>query len=209
LSPEGTLTATVKYAMRGDNELLLRLAFHQTPRERWSEVAQLLALSDGFRGKVTSVTASNPTATREPFTVEYEISQPKFVDWAKKPVRIPALLPQFALPDPPAKSRAGAAISPIQLGTPLEVETTMTLQLPPNTTSLAPTGVAVERDYATFSAKYSKAGSKLTAYRYIRFLKNEIPGDRATDYLAFLRAVQNDSAQDFTLDTPAARPSKP
>jgi len=50
---------------------------------------------------VSSVSASDPYATREPFTVDYEISMPKFVDWSKKPVRIPALLPQLGLPIPP------------------------------------------------------------------------------------------------------------
>jgi len=80
LSPQGLLTAKVKYTMQGDNELLLRVAFHQTPKERWKEVAGLLALSDGFRGTITNVTASDPMATKDPFTVEYEITQPKFVD---------------------------------------------------------------------------------------------------------------------------------
>src|SRR5258708_36912910 len=72
--------------------------------ERWKEVAGLLALSDGFRGAITNVTASDPMAAKDPFTVEYEITQPKFVDWSKKPVRIPALLPQIALPDAPGKT---------------------------------------------------------------------------------------------------------
>jgi hypothetical protein len=82
LTNDGTLKAKVRYNMRGDNELLLRVAFHQAPREKWNEVAQLLALSDGFRGKVTNVSASDPYATKEPFTVEYEITQPKLVEKA-------------------------------------------------------------------------------------------------------------------------------
>ena len=56
LSPEGALTARAKYTMRGDNELLLRMAFHQSTKEKWDGVAQLLALSDGFRGKVSKAT---------------------------------------------------------------------------------------------------------------------------------------------------------
>ena len=103
LAADGKLTAKVHYSLRGDNELLLRVAFHKAPKEKWKDLAQLLSLSDGFRGKVTSVTASDPYATREPFTLDYEITMPKFVDWSKKPVRIPALLPQLGLPDPPAK----------------------------------------------------------------------------------------------------------
>jgi hypothetical protein len=88
LDTDGKLTAKVHYSLRGDNELLLRVGFHQTPKDKWKDLAQLLSLSDGFRGQVTSVNASDPYATREPFTVDYEITQPKFVDWTKKPVRI-------------------------------------------------------------------------------------------------------------------------
>jgi hypothetical protein len=196
--------------MRGANELTLRVAFHQSPREKWNEVAQLLALSDGFRGKIENVTASDPYATKDPFTVEYEISQPKFVDWSKKPVRIPAILPLVGLPDPPAKS----ASAPIELGTPLDVTTTVTLHLPPGTTVESPAGTAVDRDYAKFSSTYAAIGNTLTAARHIQFLLRQLPADRATDYNTFLHAVQNDQSQRFTLSRPdptpaAAHPADP
>jgi hypothetical protein len=210
ITSEGMLKANVHYSLRGDNELLLRVAFHQSPKDKWKELAQLLSLSDGFRGQVTSVNASDPYATSEPFTVDYEITQPKFVDWSKKPVHIPALLPQLGLPDPPAKPPAGAAAPPIELGTPLEVETHMTLHLPPGTTPRIPTGTSVQRDYATFASQYSAKGLTITASRHINFLLRQVPADRAADYNAFLRVVLNDQAQDFTLDrespSPTAKP---
>jgi len=212
LGEDGKVGAKVHYSLRGDNELLLRVAFHQSSKEKWKELAQLLSISDGFRGQITSVTASDPFATKEPFTIDYEITQPKLVDWSKKPVRIPALLPQLGLPDPPAKPAAGAAPSPIELGTPLEVETHMTLHLPPGTTAIVPTGISVQRDYATFASQYSAKGPTITASRHIHFLLREIPAERAADYNAFLRAVQNDEAQDFTLDhspAPVAKPGAP
>jgi len=209
ITADGTLSAKVKYALRGDNELLLRVAFHQSPKDKWKDLAQLLSLSDGFRGQVTTVNASDPYATREPFTVDYEITQPKFVDWSKKPVRIPALLPQLGLPDPPAKPAPGAATAPIELGTPLEVETKMTLRLPPGTTAAAPTGTSVQRDYATFASQYSAKGLTVTASRHIHFLLRQVPAERAADYNAFLRAVLNDEAQDFTLDRQSLRATKP
>lgn len=200
ISTEGKLTAKLHYAMRGDNELVLRVAFHHSPKERWKELAQLLSITDGFRGQVTNVNASDPYATKEPFTVEYELDQPKFVDWSKKPVRIPALLPQLGLPDPPAKPASGSATAPIDLGTPLEVETKMTLHLPLGTSASAPAGTSVERDYATYTSQYSANGSTLTATRQIKFILREVPAARAADYNAFLRAVQSDEAQDFTLE---------
>jgi hypothetical protein len=202
------LKANVHYTLRGDNELLLRVAFHQSPKDKWKDLAQLLSLSDGFRGQVTSVNASDPYATREPFTVDYEIVQPKFVDLSKKPVRIPALLPQLGLPDPPAKPAPGAATSPIELGTPLEVETQMTLHLPLGTTSRIPTGTSVQRDYATFASQYSAKGLTITASRHINFLLRQVPADRAADYNAFLRVVLSDEAQDFTLDRSETPPDK-
>jgi len=203
LTPEGKLSARVHYAMRGDNELLLRVAFHQSPREKWNEVAQLLALSDGFRSKIENVSASDPYATKDPFTVEYEISQPKFIDWSEKPVRIPAILPLVGLPDPPAKS------APIELGTPLDVTTTVTLHLPPGTTVESPAGTAVDRDYAKFSSTYAATGNTLTAARHIQFLLRQLPADRALDYNTFLHAIQNDQSQRFTLFRPDPDPVTP
>jgi Domain of Unknown Function with PDB structure (DUF3857) len=200
LAADGTLNAKVQYAMRGDNELLLRLAFHQAPKEKWKEVAQLLALSDGFRGKVTNVSTSDPYATKDPFTVEYEITQPKFVDWTKKTVHIPALLPLVALPDPPMKAEAGAGPSAIELGTPLDVQTQVTLHVPPDTGVSAPAGRSVARDYATFASEYSAHDLTLTAERHIKFLHSEVPADHAEDYAAFVRSVKNDEAQEFTLE---------
>ena len=208
LGLDGSLRSKVHYTLRGDNELLLRMAFHQTPKEKWKNVAQILALSDGFRGNITNVEASDPYATKEPFTVGYEISQPKFVDWTKKPVRIPALLPQIGLPDLPAKPASGAAMPPIELGTPLEVEAHAVLHLPPGTTSRAPIGVSVSRDYATFASQYSTSAGTLTATRHVNFLLRELPAERAADYNSFRRAVQNDEAQDFTLERPETGPAK-
>jgi Domain of Unknown Function with PDB structure (DUF3857) len=210
IDADGALSAKVSYALRGDNEFLLRETFHQSPKEKWAEVAQLLALSDGFRGKVTRVSASDPYATHDPFTVEYEITQPKFVDWSKKPVRIPALLPQLGLPDPPSKPATGAATSPIDLGTPLDVETHLTLHLPPGTLARTPTGTSVGRDYATFASQYAANGATVTATRRLNFLLRKVRGDRAADYNAFVRAVQGDEAQEFTLERGevASQPSK-
>ena len=209
LAIDGTLKANVKYSMRGDNELLLRVAFHQSPKDKWNEVTQLLALSDGFRGKVSNVSTSDPYETHSPFTVEYQITQPKFVDWSKKPLRIPAILPLLGLPDPPTKPALGAAATPIDLGTPLDVEVTATLHLPAATTAHIPTGTSVQRDFATYTSQYSAKDGTLTATRHLNFILKEISADRAADYNAFLRAVQNDESQFFTVERSAADAAQP
>jgi len=144
LDPEGMLKTKVKYLLRGDNNCL-RVTFHRTPKEKQQEIAQYLALSDGFRGKVTSVKTSDPYATDAPFEVEYELTQEKFVDWSKKPVRIPALLPLTRLPEPPKKSDADARSNSAASRRRIERDA------PPascnNRASAA--GTSVRRDYAT------------------------------------------------------------
>jgi Domain of Unknown Function with PDB structure (DUF3857) len=199
IAPDGTLNAKVKYSMRGDNELLLRIAFHQSPRDKWKEVAQLMSLSDGFRGKVLSVSASDPLATKNAFTVEYEISQPKFVDWSKKPVRIAAPLPVLTVPDLPGKMGGSEKPAPIDLGMPLDVDTRVTLHLPAGTSVEIPTGTVVDRDYATFVSRYNTDSGTVTANRHINFLRRQVAVDRTPDYAAFLHAVQTDQAQLLTL----------
>jgi hypothetical protein len=71
-----------------------------------------------------------------------------------------------------------------------------------------PTGTSVQRDYATFVSQYAAKELMITASRHIHFLLREVPGDRAADYNAFLRAVRNDEAQDFTLDHADPLPAK-
>jgi hypothetical protein len=202
INPAGTLIAKIKYVTRGENELVLREAFHQASKERWNEVAGLLALSDGFRGHIESVKASDAMETEKPFEVEYEIAQSKFVDWAKKPVRIPALLPLITLPDAPGK-----AGEKIDLGTPLDVETQMTLRLPEGAQVQTPPGTSVSRDYATYDSKYEGHLNTVTATRKIHFVLRVIPGERAADYNAFTRAVKNDEGQAILL-FPAEKPEK-
>lgn len=201
ISDSGQLTAKVKYVVRGENELLLRVAFHQAPNDKWKDIANLLAISDGFRGQITEAKASDPLSTEDAFTVEYQLTQLKFVDWSKKPVRIPALLPQIGLPDLPVQAQANGP-SKIELGTPLDVQTSMTLRLPEGTTVQTPAGTSVARDYATYASKYTSSLNTVVATRKIDFLKRQIPSDRATDYTAFSRAVLNDQSQRLILMPP-------
>ena len=140
---------------------------------------------------------SDPYQTDKPFEVEYELTQEKFVDWTKKPVRIPALLPLPGLPETPKKPAADAKI---ELGPPLEVDLRGTLRLPPGMTAQAPPGTSVKRDYASFTAEYSAKQNVVHFSRHLNFISREISGARFVDFGAFLHAVQNDQAQLFVLE---------
>ena len=54
VSDLGKLAARAHYSMRGDTELVLRLAFHRTPQAQWNDLGQTILSLDGIRGEVTA-----------------------------------------------------------------------------------------------------------------------------------------------------------
>ncbi len=211
VSELGKLTAAVRYTLRGDTELLLRLAFRRTPQNQWKQLGQLLAISDGFRGEVSEVKGSDPAATREPFQVEYRIAQPGYLDWSSKKSQLALPLPAVGLPGvPEAEEENEADAEPVELGTPLDITTQVVLELPANYAAHAPVAMAVMRDYAEYRSSYKVEGNRITAERILRFKLRELPASRSRDYLAFARAVRADEGQSLALEvTSAASPGVP
>ncbi|HKV04324.1 MAG TPA: DUF3857 domain-containing protein [Candidatus Acidoferrales bacterium] len=207
VSELGKLAARAHYALRGDTELVLRLAFHRTPQSQWNELGQTILTLDGIHGEVTSVKPGDPAATQNPFELDIDFTQSNFLDWSAK--REKAALPLLAigLPDPPAD-----AAKPIQLGSPLNVTVRLKLGLPPSFSAEPPVAVSVTRDYAEFKSNYQFASHLVTAERSLDFKMRELPASRANDYAAFLRAVTADENQPLTvistaLSAPAVPPS--
>ena len=195
----GKLDARVHYTLRGDNELLLRLAFHRTPPAKWPQLGQAIAASDGLRGEISDVKPSGPADTHHPFTLDYHVVQPGFFDWTVRHAQIAPPLPALALPDPPPPGRD------IVLGSPAEVTMEMKLTFPRHYTARAPVATSVSREYGEYRSAYSAAGGALTASRTLNILQHEIPATSAGDYsLLFRNAVRNDESQSFIVETPEA-----
>jgi tetratricopeptide (TPR) repeat protein/transglutaminase-like putative cysteine protease len=198
VSDLGKLSATVRCLMRGDAELLLRLAFRRTPRAQWKQLAQYIANSDGFRGEVSDVMASDPSATSDPFTLEYKVEVPNFLKWASKSSEVDLPMPSIGLP--PAGSEDDSE-EKIELGSPLDVALRLTLELPEKYKGRAPVAISVSRDYAEYRSSYKLAGRTLTAERIVHFRLRDLPASRRGDYNSFLRAVRNDENQNFHVES--------
>jgi tetratricopeptide (TPR) repeat protein len=194
VSALGKLTATARYKMRGDTELVLRLAFHRTPEAQWHDLAQTILSLDGIHGEVTGVKPGDPTASREPFELQIDFQQANFLDWAARRAAAPLPLLAIGLPDPPAD-----AAKPIEIGSPLHVDVELTLALPANFTAQPPVGSSVARDYAAFKSSYRFADGVLSAERSLDFRMRRVTADRADDYRAFSRAVAADENRDVVL----------
>jgi tetratricopeptide (TPR) repeat protein len=197
VSSLGKLTAHIRYQLRGDNEYALRMAFLSTPKDQWQQVAQTMAALDGLEGEVASVSPSDPTATKDPFLLDFDLVNPEFLDWSRKQVALALPLPTFGLPDAPADST-----KPIELGSPLNVTTHLTLTLPVTDSAQAPVGSGVSRDFAEYQSHYQASDRVITAERKLRFVAHQVPPARAGDYADFVRAVQADESQTVSVTNP-------
>src|SRR6202008_4728860 len=93
----GKLEAHVHYEFRGDEELLLRSVFRRVPQANWQRVVE--NVNGGLGGDITNLKVSDPAATREAFSLSYDVSKVNFLDWSKKKTEIALPLMQFNLPD--------------------------------------------------------------------------------------------------------------
>jgi tetratricopeptide (TPR) repeat protein len=202
VSELGKLDAKVRYTLRGDNELGLRIAFRRTPQSQWKQIGQMMSSSDGVGGQVTEIKGSDPAATREPFTIEFQMSQPNFLDWSKKRSQLALPIPGVGLPW--ADEDAEEGDDPVELGSPLAVTARLKLELPAKYAARAPIPVAISRDYAEYRSSYKVEGQTVTAERTARFKLREIAPTRARDFLAFSRAVRSDEAQAVGIESTLA-----
>ncbi len=191
----GKLTARVTYTLRGDNEIALRTAFERTPQDQWNSVAQTVASLDGFHGTVTKANPSNPTETRDPFTLDFVLTSPDFLDWSQAKALLALPLPSFGLPDAPTDSS-----KPVELGSPLTVTVKLTLDLPVNDSAHVPAGAGVKRAYADYESTYAADDHTVTAQRMLKFMSRELPADSRGDYAEFAAAVQADESQGLVVD---------
>ena len=202
VSTAGKLTAHIHYSMTGDSELALRVAFRHTPQSNWTQLGQLLAAGDGFRGEVTGVNSSDPLDTHKPFEVDYQIAQPNFLDVSRKRVQLRMPLPALGIPGSTELEETDS--KPLNLGSPLEVHIRAALELPAGYSSRVPVSTSVSREYAAYHANYTVKGDMVTATRDLVFLQRQIPAGLSADYNAFAHAVRADEAQGISLEVSVA-----
>lgn len=195
VSALGKMTARVRYVLRGDNEFALRTAFASTPQEGWNGLAQTMATLDGLHGTVTQAKPSDPTATEEPFTLDFTLVTPDFLDWSKKRLLVPIPMPNFGMPNLPANAN-----EPVNLGSPLDVTATINLKLPVNDAIHVPVGAGMSRDYAEYRSEYNAQEHEVTVKRTLRFTSHTVPAAKRGDYQSFSDAVEKDQAQGLVVD---------
>jgi tetratricopeptide (TPR) repeat protein len=197
----GKLEAHVHYEFRGDEELLLRSVFRRVPESNWQRVAE--NINAGLGGDITNLKISDPAATREPFSMSYDVSRMNFLDWSKKKTQIVLPLVQFSLPEVNEED-AETDTEPLKLGPKGEYSYKIKLELPAKYTAHAPLAFSLKRDYAEYAATYTLDGTTFTAGRTLTLHQDDLPPARAGDYESFRRAVGSDLSQQLSVESTVA-----
>ena len=203
VNPFGKLEAHVKIEARGDTELFIRILFRRVPNAKWEQLVKELSAMGGLDGEVSNLKAGDPANTKEPFRFEYDITATNFVDWTKGKSELMVPLSQMNLAEAD-EDDTGPEAEPIQLGAPGEYRDRVKLEFPAKYSERAPLPFSMKRDYAQYDASYKVEGTVFTAERRLETEVRELPATRASDYLAFRRAVLADTAQRLRVDTTAA-----
>jgi tetratricopeptide (TPR) repeat protein/transglutaminase-like putative cysteine protease len=198
----GKLEAHVHYQFRGDEELLLRSVFRRVPEANWERVVE--NINSGLGGDISNLKVSDPAATREPFTLSYDVSKVNFLDWTKKKTDIALPLVQFNLPEVDDSGNTDSDAEPLKLGPKAEYSYHIRLEIPAKYTAHAPLAFSLKRDYAEYDATYKIDGNVFTAGRTLTLHQDELPASRAADYESFRRAVGADLAQQLSVESTAA-----
>jgi tetratricopeptide (TPR) repeat protein len=214
----GKLEATVKYTLRGDAELRQRLIFRRIAAAQWQKYIEGLNKSIG--GSVSNVKVGDPSATREPFTIAYDVSKASFADWTKKKIQLKLPLGHLNLAsvsmdigsdsdtdtDKEGEDEDSAASNTenFKLGPRNESTYRLKLELAPRYTADVPVPTALDRDYGAYQSTYKFEANTFTAERKLTIRKAELPPARADDYRSFRQAALADAAQHLTLQSASA-----
>ena len=199
VSELGKLEAHVHYEFRGDTELYLRSLFRRVPRNKWDDFLKQMNTYAGVTGDVSEVKVSDPAETREAFKVDYKIAAAGYLDWSRKKSELSLPFSQVSMNDADEDDP-----DPVKVGSPIEFIYKLRVEFPAKYAETAPLPFAMKRDYGHYDASYKVEGNVFTAERSLVTTINELPSARASDYIAFRRAVLADSEQKVQIDSTAA-----
>ena len=200
VSDTGELKAHVSTASRGDTEMILRYAMRRMPSSHWKDIFDYMLQHANMRGaEITNLKASDPSATEEPLSVEFDVTVNNYFDWSAAESKFPLPLASIHLPNEDDSEDDSAKPEPIKLGAVRDDQADVKISFPAKYRLHAPLNVDVKRDYAEYHAVYKDEAGQFTSHRTLKVLLAEIPQSRSEDFAAFRRVVRADEAQEVSL----------
>lgn len=204
LGADGVLTATIRRTLRGDQGVITRLLFNETPQARWQAVVQAISYFSGFGGKVSNINVGDPESTGEAFQLSYDYTRKNYGDWAHQRTSPP--MARLLLPD--WTDDAAKTSKPLKLGAPGSTTLTAKLTLPKGYTPALPPAVNLNRQFASYQATYSFKNGVLYAERDLIIKDAKVPASDHAAYDSFRKAINDDQGRFISLSNgPAAAAS--
>jgi tetratricopeptide (TPR) repeat protein len=202
LSKDAVLDGNARLESRDEGEVLLRLAYRNTPQSRWKELTEALAHSLGFAGTVEDVATSPLDDTSNPFWLTYKYHRVEYGDWPNHQITMP--FPYFLIPQ--LSREEEKVIGAISLGEMKELTYEVRLTLPPGFVPAVPESVQESNSFMKYDSSYKLSGSVLEGTRHLTVLQQNVaPGDRRS-YAAFNKAIADDETRWIVLTTDALPP---
>ncbi|MDP9039220.1 MAG: tetratricopeptide repeat protein [Acidobacteriota bacterium] len=170
LDAQGTSRSRLTFTTRGDVELLLRAAFHQTSPGQYNQVLQQISYSIGYAGTTSNPEVSRPEDTAEPFRMSYDYERVKSGDWDNLKI-----IPQLAPNSLPRPDDADPEVRSLDLGYPHVEISHSAMKLPPDWTAELPEAIHAKSAWATLDQTYRFANGTVYAERRVEVLQQKVP----------------------------------
>jgi len=169
LDKKGTSHSRLTLTVRGDTELALRAAFHQTAPAQYEDLVQQLVHGIGYAGTTSNADVSRPEDTSQPFKISFDYEREKAGDWDNYkiiPQVAPVGLPRFGDADPLVRN--------LDLGTPRVETSHSAMKVPDGWTAILPEAAHSKGPYATYDETYRFEKGTVYAERRVEILKPKV-----------------------------------
>jgi tetratricopeptide (TPR) repeat protein len=200
LDDQGTSTSHIVFTIRGDDELIIRTAFHQLSPGQYEEVVQKLSRSIGYAGTTSHAEVSRPEDTSAPFKISYDYKREKPGNWDKLeivPQVAPVFLPTLDEKDPPVKS--------IFLGAPRTENSLATIKLPDGWSATLPADIHATTKWVAFDQTYRLDKGTIYTERSVAVYEERIPVTEWKAYKKFTDDASLSSEQFIQLHSAPAK----
>ena len=188
LDAGGTLQAHVETMDRGDYELYLRSAFHRWPESQWKDLGQQIFYAASLGGTISSVRASPPEKTEEPFTLTCDYTLKDFSGGDKHRFVVP--IPPSGIPkvtDDDLKRK-----TPFWLGYAGEQQYESRIELPKGWSATPPPPIDLKESFAEFHGSSEVHEGVLITKRRLLLKASDVTPDQLKSYKAFQKAISDD-----------------
>jgi tetratricopeptide (TPR) repeat protein len=203
LSKEGVLDGDARFETRGDTEIIIRMAFRNTPESRWQELVQAVSQSLGFAGTVADVKVAPPDDTSKPFWFSYKYHRTDYGDWPNHQIILP--FPVFILPQlSPEEEKVSGAVPLNGAATDLTYEARLTL--PQGFIPFVPESLHESNSFIRYNSTYKFSGSLLEGSRHLRTLQDSVPPNERRSYVALSKKILDEESRWIVLTTSTLPP---